>query len=180
MAKTSRHGRGVDCECEARNDTLANRKQKEVTGDMCPVGVSPTVWVISKPKCSTSERMSRQPIANSKIAASVPKPTIATPIQSPRRPNGVRTRTLIPAPYNTNRTAVLGAIGIKLAPKLASSGHPKTHPSSATTPSAAATMPAIGMTKTERLAIWGCGCFMLCALLPWAARDSMSPPPQEP
>jgi hypothetical protein len=86
--------------------------------------------------------MFRQPKMNNKSATIVPKPTSATLIRKARWLKGSRARKQMAAPYNRRRTAVLGAIGIKSAPKLASNGKFKTHPSSARRPITDVKMPA--------------------------------------
>src|ERR1035437_1987340 len=93
--------------------------------------------------------MFRQPSVNNRSATIVPKPTIATLIRKVRWLNGVRVRKQTATPYRRNKSAVLGAIGIRSAPKQTSRGKSRIHPSSARRPVAAEAMPAVSRRKLK-------------------------------
>ena len=144
-AATARLGRSTDGESVSKNDIAETTKQIVTIGDICPIGIPSRVPVMERPRCSICGYVPAEEKKNSRSEVTVTTEPMNMLIKYVPRYRGKRLRKKIAAPNSTRRNAVLGAIGIRLEPKLVKRGNRKIQPSRARNPIAAVRIPAVKM-----------------------------------
>ena len=129
-------------ERSANNEQPTRTKQNAVSGDICPIGASPTFTIMGIPRCSTLKYIPKLDKKNNSTAASTAKRDMETSIRYNIQLCGLRIWRKIALPYNINNSAVLGAIGI-CDSKPDKSENPVIHLKSTTIPITAANAPHV-------------------------------------
>jgi hypothetical protein len=120
-------------------------KQIATIGDMCPIGIPSREPVMERPRSSIGGYVSAEKKKNSRSDVTVTNEPMNMLIKYVPRCRGKRLRKKTATPNSRRRSAVLGAIGSRLEPKLAKRGNRKIQPSRARNPIAAVRIPAVKM-----------------------------------
>jgi hypothetical protein len=143
MAALARFWCSMDEETVSNDERAEAAKQTAVTGVICPREAPPTLPVMESPMCSICKNVpvDERKSSNNEDARIIELMKIID--KYAWRFPGKRTRKNIAAPSITKHNAVLGAMGIRSGPKLASRGICKNHPSREASP-----MPAVRSTNS--------------------------------